>query len=125
MLKLIQALFATTIYLFISCGPLTLLSFLWVKVSYMEISMLSVFLSFCLLIATYIFIRWGVVVVKKTNFPLWLNKLTDEQKSYIESFLEFKKEEAKRFGIESANEIYQYQYYMVKRIFGSPLVWRR
>ncbi len=124
-MRLLQALLALFTYLLISCGPLMYVCYLWVKTSYLTLNGVSIFLSIILAILTYLFIRWGAAVVKRTNYPLWLKKLTTEQKSYINTFLNLKKDEAHKLGIYSANEIYQYHYYMIKRTFGSPLAWKQ
>lgn len=124
-MRFLQACLALFTYLLISCGPLVFVCYLWVKISYMTIDASTIFLTIVLFGLTYIFLRWGVAVVKRTNYPLWLKKLTNEQEKYINTFLNLKKEEAEKLGIYSAKEIYQYHYYMVKRTFGSPLVWKR
>lgn len=80
-------------------------------------------LSLLLAAMTYVFIKWGIVVVKKTSYPSWLSKLNENQRNYIESFVKLKKDESEKFGIDLSKKIYQYQYYRIKRIYGSPLTW--
>ena len=123
-MKFFEALFALIGYFLLSYIPIVFVCFLWVKTTHMDIGGFLLFILSLLLAAmTYVFIKWGIVVVKKTSYPSWLSKLNENQRNYIESFVKLKKDESEKFGIDLSKKIYQYQYYRIKRIYGSPLTW--
>ena len=123
-MKLIEAIFASILYFLISYVPLAFMCYLWVKMTYLEtngflISLMCIGLAF----ATYVFLKWAITIVKKTKYPMWIKELNSKQSKYIKSFRNIKAKEAAALNIKEDTKLYQYQYFKLIKLFGSPLTW--